>query len=56
MARLAADHVIRDKVTVHDAYHLATAITEKAEIFVTRDEELGAKIEGYLKAMAPEDL
>lgn len=53
---LAADHVVEDKITVHDAYHLATAVTEKAEIFVTRDEELGVKIRRYIKVMAPEEL
>ena len=55
-AELAADHVVKDKITVHDAYHLATAITEKADIFVTRDEELRAKIGRYIKVMVPEEL
>ncbi len=54
MTKLAADHVTKDKLTIHDAYHLATATSKKARIFVTRDEELSRKAARYIKATVPE--
>ncbi len=54
MTKLAADHVIKDRLTIHDAYHLATATSRKARAFVTRDEELSRKIAKYIKATVPE--
>lgn len=55
MTKLAADHVMREKLTIHDAYHLATAISRKARIFVTRDEELSRKVAKYTKVTVPEE-
>jgi predicted nucleic acid-binding protein len=54
MTKLAADHVMKEKLTVHDAYHLATATSRKAKVFVTRDEELSRKVASYMKSTAPE--
>jgi predicted nucleic acid-binding protein len=55
MTKLAADHVIKEKLTIHDAYHLATATSRKARVFVTRDEELSRKVARYMKATVPEE-
>jgi len=54
MTKLAADHVTKEKLTIHDAYHLATATTKKASAFVTRDEELSRKIARHMKTTVPE--
>ena len=54
MTKLAAEHVIKEKLTIHDAYHLATARSRKARVFVTRDEELSEKVARYMKATVPE--
>jgi len=54
MTKLAADHVTKEKLTIHDAYHLATATSRKARAFVTRDEELSRKVARYMKATVPE--
>jgi len=54
MTKLAAEHVIKEKLTIHDAYHLATATSRKARAFVTRDEELSRKVARYMKATVPE--
>jgi predicted nucleic acid-binding protein len=55
MTKLAAEHVIRDRLTVHDAYHLATATSRKARSFVTRDEPLSKKVARYVNAAVPEE-
>lgn len=55
MTKLAADHVTKEKLTIHDAYHLATATSRKARVFVTRDEQLSRKIARYMKATVPEE-
>jgi len=55
MTKLAADHVIKEKLTIHDAYHLATATSRKARVFVTRDQELSRKVARYMKATVPEE-
>lgn len=54
MTKLAADYVLKDRLTIHDAYHLATAICLKVNAFVTRDEDLTRKITKYIKALPPE--
>lgn len=54
MTKLAAEHVIKEKLTIHDAYHLATATSRRARVFVTRDEELSRKVARYMKATVPE--
>lgn len=47
MARQAASHVVEDDLTIHEAYHLATALCWRAEAFVTRDlEEKSLSISG----------
>ncbi|MFQ6086254.1 MAG: type II toxin-antitoxin system VapC family toxin [Candidatus Bathyarchaeia archaeon] len=56
MAKLAASYVIRDNLTVHDAYHLATALCRKAEAFVTRDGDLKKIISKYIKVTTPEEV
>jgi len=56
MTQLAANYVLRDNLTIHDAYHLATALSQKAEAFITRDEELKKKIIRYIKAATPEEI
>ncbi len=52
----AAKHVLKDKLTIHDSYHLATALSCRASYFVTRDEALSKKIRQYVKTVAPEEL
>jgi len=56
MTKLAADHVLKDKLTIHDAYHLATALCQRAETFITRDEELAEKIVKYIAVKIPEEI
>ncbi|MEM2850481.1 MAG: PIN domain-containing protein [Candidatus Bathyarchaeia archaeon] len=56
MTKLAADHVLKDKLTIHDAYHLSTAICQRAETFITRDEELAKKIIKYITVKIPEEV
>jgi len=56
MTKLAADHVLKDKLTIHDAYHLATALCRRAETFITRDEELAEKIVKYIAVKIPEEI
>jgi predicted nucleic acid-binding protein len=55
MTKLAANHVVEDKLTIHDAYHLATATSRKAGGFITRDEQLSRKVSRYMKATVPEE-
>ena len=54
MTKRATDHVIKQKQTIHDAYHLATATSRKATVFVTRDQELSRKVARHMKATVPE--
>ena len=54
MTKLAADHVTKDRLTIHDAYHLSTATSRKATVFVTRDQELSRKVARHMKATVPE--
>jgi predicted nucleic acid-binding protein len=56
MAKEAAKYVLKDKLTIHDAYHLATALNLGASCFVTRDEALFRKAKSYLKTIKPEEL
>jgi len=56
MTKQAATFVIKDDLTVHDAYHLATALCHKAEAFVTSDDEIQRKIGRYIKTMIPEKI
>jgi predicted nucleic acid-binding protein len=56
MTKQAAAFVVRDKLTIHDAYHIATALCMKTEAFVTRDEELKRKIAEYIKITTPEEI
>jgi predicted nucleic acid-binding protein len=56
MARNAAKYVLKDRLTIHDAYHLATALNLGASCFVTRDESLAKKIKKYIRAVKPEEL
>ena len=34
MSQMAARHVLKDNITVHDAYHLATALHSEVQYFV----------------------
>lgn len=56
MSKLAAEHVLQDKLTIHDAYHLATALHSNVSYFVTRDHGLSKKIERHVKTIFPDDL
>jgi predicted nucleic acid-binding protein len=56
MSREAARYVLKDKITVHDAYHLATALRSEAQYFVTRDKSLSNKIKTYIGAATPEQV
>jgi hypothetical protein len=48
--------VLKDKLTIHDAYHLATAIMEHASFFMTRGSSLAKKIKNYVEASTPEEI
>ncbi len=54
MTKLSAEYVVKERLTIHDAYHLATAVCEKATVFVTRDEDLTKKITRHIKTVPPE--
>jgi len=56
MTKQAATFVLKDNLTIHDAYHLSTALCRKVEGFVTRDGELRKKIRRYVKAITPEEV
>lgn len=56
MTGQAAIFVLEDDLTIHDAYHLATALCWKAEAFVTIDEELQSKISRYMRTLTPQEL
>lgn len=56
MVKMAGDYVLRDGLTVHDAYHLATALCGKADGFISRDEELKGKIARHVHVKDPEDV
>lgn len=56
MSKTAAKHVLDDEITIHDAYHLATALHSKASYFVTRDLALMKKIRKYISVTAPEHI
>lgn len=56
MTKQAATFVLKDNLTIHDAYHLATALCQKAGAFVTRDEELQRKISRYVKTVTPGEI
>ncbi|MEM2936087.1 MAG: type II toxin-antitoxin system VapC family toxin [Candidatus Bathyarchaeia archaeon] len=56
MVKQASCHVLKNNLTIHDAYHLATALCQRAEAFVTRDEEFQEKIAKYIKVVKPEEV
>jgi len=56
MSREAARCNLEDKITVHDAYHLATALRSGVEHFVTRDKSLSNKIKKYIGVVNPEEI
>lgn len=56
MCKRAANYVLKDRLTIHDAYHLATALSSEAEVFVTRDEPLSRKLRKYLQVRKPDEL
>lgn len=53
-ARMAAKLVFDSHLTVHDAYHGATAMENGATLFVTRDRTLGDRLKKMIKVSAPE--
>lgn len=53
-ARMAARLVLDSGLTVHDAYHGATAIENEASVFVTRDRTLRDRLRKALKVSEPE--
>jgi len=56
MVKQASSHVLKNNLTIHDAYHLATALCQRAEAFVTRDEELQEKIAKYIEVIKSEEV
>mgnify|MGYP001124493553 CR=1 FL=1 len=55
MTKLAADYVVKgERLTIHDAYHLATALSRKATVFVTRDADLARKVARHIEVATPE--
>ncbi len=55
-ARLAVSLVLDHGMTVHDAYHAASALENKASIFVTRDRLLKKKLDKMISVSEPEAL
>ncbi len=55
-ARMAAKFVFDSHLTVHDAYHGATAMVNGAGVFVTRDRTLGDRLKKMIKVLLPEAL
>ena len=55
-AKLAVKLILDSGITIHDAYHSATAIEHKAHIFVTRDKSLREKLKKVVKVSEPESL
>ncbi|MEM3407649.1 MAG: type II toxin-antitoxin system VapC family toxin [Nitrososphaerota archaeon] len=56
MTKQAAIFVLRDNISIHDAYHLSTALQQKVKAFITRDEGLQKKINRYIKTATPEEV
>jgi predicted nucleic acid-binding protein len=55
-ARLAVGLILDSQVTVHDAYHGATAIENGAAVFVTRDRTLGNRLRNMIKVAEPDSV
>jgi len=55
-ARLAVKLCIERGTTVHDAYHAATAIENKATVLITRDKHLTSKLKGLIEVSQPDDV
>lgn len=55
-AKLAVKLILDSGITIHDAYHSATAIEHKAHIFVTRDKSLKEKLKKVVRVSEPEAL
>jgi predicted nucleic acid-binding protein len=53
-AKIAVKLVLENQLTVHDAYHGATALENGAEVFVTRDKLLATKLGKFIKVLEPE--
>lgn len=53
-ARLAIRFVLDLGMTIHDAYHSATAVENKASLFVTRDNSLAGKLAKTIRVAQPE--
>ncbi len=53
-ARFAVKLVLDSGITVRDAYHSATAIENKASVFVTRDRFLRERLRDMIKVSGPE--
>jgi len=53
-ARMTAKLVFDSHMTVHDAYHGATAMENGATVFVTRGRTLGDRLRTMIKTSAPE--
>ncbi len=56
MSKMAAKCVLEDKLTIHDAYHLATSLSVRTSYFVTRDARLAKKIGKYIIIVEPEEV
>jgi predicted nucleic acid-binding protein len=56
VARLAAKLVLDSRLSIHDAYHCATAVENKADVFVTRDRPLGNKLRRMIDVSEPESI
>lgn len=56
MARGAAKYVLEEGLTVHDAYHLSTALSVQSDYFVSRDASLIKKIKKYFRVASPEEI
>ena len=52
--RLAAGLVLDNGITIHDAYHGATAIENNASVFVTRDRVLRDRLKDSISISEPE--
>lgn len=54
VAKLAAKLVLDSRLSIHDAYHGATAVENKADVFVTRDRSLGNRLRKTIDVSEPE--
>ncbi len=56
MMKCPSKLVLDSRLGLHDAYHGATAVENKAEVFVTRDRPLRNKLKKTIDVSEPEGI